>query len=376
MTPPGKPSYASEPEYTVQGKVTNVFNKPVAHTELILLSKKPAFVADTLTDKNGRFIFKGFLPEDTASFVIQAKNRHGKSANIGITVDEFKPPVFKEPQPIIMPWYVNSDTTLLHSLDNRLAQQQADFRLTGTHILKEVKIKAKKVIKNSKNLNGPGGADEVLDEKDMEKAGKLTLLQILQQKNISGFSDANHTFRLHSNLLFFIIDGINIDYFLPNVSDEERYQYLKTILDNITAEDITGIEAMSNYSKYIKYDLKFYPELVRMVGDPNYAYIEVSTRSGNGAFMKQLPGIYAYRPLAVSLPKHFYSPKYHVGGKPALLPDLRSTLYWQPNIITDAMGQATLSFYSADKPSTYTIIVEGTDLNGRVGFAYGKISVK
>ena len=91
--------------------------------------------------------------------------------------------------------------------------------------------------------------------------------------------------------------------------------------------------------------------------------------------MTKTQGTYLYKPLAATLPKQFYRPRYTVKYHPVGT-DLRSTIHWEPNIVTDSTGKATVSFYSADKPSTYSIIIEGTDLNGSVGFKRGKIMVK
>ncbi len=230
----------------MQGAVINVFNKPVSGTDVVLLSKKPAFLMDTITDKSGRFIFRGFSPVDTAAFMIEAKNKHGKSFNVGITMDEFKPPVFAQATGRITPWYVNSDTVLLHSLNNRLIKQQAVLNLTGAHILKEVTIKAKKIVKDSKNLNGPGEADEVLVEKDMEKAGKMTLYQILLK--LDGFHDDFQRFTIHGSPLILIIDGVDFNsFFIPPVGVDpyliriEYYNFLKSEMNYLTAEDIKGI---------------------------------------------------------------------------------------------------------------------------------------
>jgi len=67
-----KPVFVSEKEFVVQGTVTNVLNKPLSNCQVILLSKKPSFVADTTTDKVGRFTFKRIMPADTAVFIVQA----------------------------------------------------------------------------------------------------------------------------------------------------------------------------------------------------------------------------------------------------------------------------------------------------------------
>jgi uncharacterized protein YfaS (alpha-2-macroglobulin family) len=56
--------------------------------------------------------------------------------------------------------------------------------------------------------------------------------------------------------------------------------------------------------------------------------------------------------------------------------DIRSTIYWEPNCVTDKDGKATISFYTADAPGKYTVIAEGTDLQGSVGVKRGAISVE
>ena len=83
----------------------------------------------------------------------------------------------------LLPWYVNSDTTLLNNGSTKAAQlkAEADYKGEG-HLLKEVEIKDKKIIPGSYNLNGPGGADIILDEKEMNAAKKMTLYELLMHK--------------------------------------------------------------------------------------------------------------------------------------------------------------------------------------------------
>jgi hypothetical protein len=71
----------------------------------------------------------------------------------------------------------------------------------------------------------------------------------------------------------------------------------------------------------------------------------------------------------------FYSPKYKV-NTPVNPLDQRSTIYWQPTLIADTTGNAKFSFYAASKPATYTVNIQGTDMNGRFGFHTFKINIK
>ena len=45
--------------------------------------------------------------------------------------------------------------------------------------------------------------------------------------------------------------------------------------------------------------------------------------------------------------------------------DYRSTIYWNPEIVTDSKtGTATVSFYAADLPGRYRVVAEGVARNG------------
>ena len=107
------------------------------------------------------------------------------------------------------------------------------------------------------------------------------------------------------------------------------------------------------------------------------AIIFVTTFSGNGKFIKHAPGTYAYKPIPFTTPIQYYKPRYTVKNKGiAFGTDLRSTIDWEPNIVTDKDGRAVVSFFSADKPATYTIIAEGTDLQGNIGTQQSEINIR
>ncbi|MEQ8301918.1 MAG: carboxypeptidase-like regulatory domain-containing protein [Cyclobacteriaceae bacterium] len=58
-------------------------------------------------------------------------------------------------------------------------------------------------------------------------------------------------------------------------------------------------------------------------------------------------------------PKEFKAPNYDLASDHDQV-DLRSTLYWNPNISVDSNG-STVSFYAADLQTQYRVIVEGVD---------------
>lgn len=373
---PAKPFvYPNEEEFLIKGKVTNAFNKPVAKAPISLFSKKPLLVLDTLTDTKGNFIFRGITPIDTPAFFISAKNKRGKSFNVGIEMEEFKPPVFSPVTDRMVPWFVNIDTGTYSTMNNQVALKKEQLRVTGKNMLKEVVINAKKVIKDSKNLNGPGGADVIIDEEDLRKAGRTSLLDLLQ-KSVKGFGPrfnkyGQMQYKVYTMMVHVIIDGINVEFFMdPGTSP---YQSFKDIFEYYDAEEIKGIEVMTSAKYQMRYTSRYVDDPLAIPWD--HAFIEVTTRGGKGPFMKKSVGTYVYKPMPLILPKAFYSPKY-ASSSIADMSDIRSTIYWAPNIITDKEGKATVSFYAADNPGTYTVIMEGADLQGRLGVKRKQITIK
>jgi len=72
-------------------------------------------------------------------------------------------------------------------------------------------------------------------------------------------------------------------------------------------------------------------------------------------------------PLGYQLPVEFYSPKYDTQESANnSKPDLRTTIYWKPNVITDNEGNVHLNFYTADDPATYSVIIEGVSNDGKL----------
>jgi len=366
--PVGKLPFEAETGFKVRGRVNNLFNKGLKKTEMVLLSTRPQIIMDTVTDKDGRFVFDHFPRVDTPVFVLKTANRN---FNVNIDVDETPPPMFAPPAiPLALPWYVNADTTLLHFLKNNTHMQQLQYYPGGGRILREVKITAKKLVKDSYNPNGPGEADVVMDEKDLEQAGKKTWAQLCEEK-IPGFHEEmfyHKAFHPHYEVFKrYVILIVNGEMMSRAINAFDIVQFLNFH----TAEDIKGIEAITS-SKYIyRYIREFFAS--RLIDPETIAFVEITTRSGDFK-MPFTPGTYLYKPLAVSWPKQFYKPKYTIKDTTNLT-DLRSTVDWEPNISTDKNGEATVWFYAAGTASSYSIILEGVDGNGLLGYKRQKLLI-
>ena len=93
--------------------------------------------------------------------------------------------------------------------------------------------------------------------------------------------------------------------------------------------------------------------------------INVITKAGGE------PGIYyppdhsaKHRISGYNAPRIFYSPQHLPGSDSDLNPDMRNTLFWNPDLNLDANKKIILNFYNGDNSSTVKITAEGITSNG------------
>lgn len=379
LKPQTEPLFKPEPKFALSGSVTNYSNKPAPGSKvLVLMNGKTRMIADTITDANGFFKFKNLPRFDTASFFVQARSANGKRANVILQLNEFTPPAL----PLYSatsanPWYVNSDTAAVEFAKNQLALQRQKFSLKGNNLLKDVVINATKKVKNSHNLNNSGEADQVIDEEQIAQAGAIPLLTFLL-KNVKGLylrtTKTDHVFYIESKKVNFVVDGLDIRTLFAGTDSIITYEDLQTELNNITIKDVTGIEIMTNNNNTFVYDNRLTDDGASNFG--KNAYVEITTRSGKGLLVNSKQNIANYKPVPINWPKEFYSPHYTAKNKIAAAADLRSTIFWKPHLSVSANGNADVSFFTADKPGTYTIIIQGSNLKGSVGYKRMLINIK
>ncbi|MDR2292015.1 MAG: hypothetical protein LBE11_00895, partial [Prevotellaceae bacterium] len=77
--------------------------------------------------------------------------------------------------------------------------------------------------------------------------------------------------------------------------------------------------------------------------------------------------IKAIKLLGYQKPVEFYSPKYDTyEAIKNEKTDIRSTIYWKPNALTNETGKAAIDFHTADNPTTYSVVIEGINENGKL----------
>ncbi|ASU32973.1 TonB-dependent receptor [Mucilaginibacter xinganensis] len=347
-----EPKYQPEKDFRISGIVKRN-GKPANGAKVSLISKTNGFfMIDTVADSSGRFAFEHLIFSDSTKFLIQSKVAKGQD-NVIVEMDTL--PVSNRNR-YVSPFNSKKDNGQIDL--NTYAVNQMQFyeeqKKYGVNqhpvLLNEVHIAAKKesAIPHSENLNGSGNADQVLNAKQLEKmnCGKIVdcLSGVLSGVIFRAGVPLNS--RAHQAVMAVVLDGVFLD-----KSEYDIFDYLHT-------EDIEGIEVVLG------------PHYAAIYGDrmANGGLIITTKKAKKiNNYYRYAPGVVTYMPKGFYKAREFYSPQYDNPKTNTKIPDLRSTIYWNPNIITDKDGKASFSYFNADSKGTYRVVVEGIDADGNLG---------
>ena len=333
--------YPAEAGLTIQGTAENLLGKPIAKARVTLLSSQnKRFISDTADDK-GRFRFSNLLFADSAKFILQAVNASGKNSTKLFYQDDLPAPKVG----IVPSGQLQNDTSMSTYLDNNKKQQEINLKYLplNSRVLKEVKIRAVKDENNypSSSLLGPGHADQVMHADDIEKIGGQ--LSTSLNGRLRGVSFKGGVAVSVSGPMLLVLDGL----VMPSTFS----------VDNVNISSVETIEVLRFASASI-YGI-----------EGGHGVLVITTKQGKGLQSKDIPstGILPITVKGFYRAREFYAPKYEANLPINPRPDLRSTIYWNPSVITDKDGNANFEFYSADTPGTYRVVVEGIDNKGDLG---------
>ena len=337
--------YQPEQGLEINGRVLNVLGKPVVKGTISLISlEKRRFISDT-TNSQGYFSFRDLAFTDTTRFMLQAVNAKGKnSAKLIYNQDKPGPPVSNF---IVSTDQQDINQTMQGYLENTEKQQEELNRLglgKGRQ-LKEIKIKAL-VHPNikSESLVSTAFANQVIYSDDIPYAGRLSakLMGLVHRLKWTQDPDDPSSF-IPAGQVLIVVDGM------------EMHRYSR-ILSQISPESVAMVEVLLPPTSYV-------------YGPDAYGGALIITTKPGGVDPKNLPSTGVLPILAKGYHKArgFYTPKYEHADDNPDRKDLRSTIYWQPEILTDKEGNASLQYYTADGTGDYRVTIEGIDEKGNIG---------
>jgi TonB-dependent SusC/RagA subfamily outer membrane receptor len=140
-----------------------------------------------------------------------------------------------------------------------------------------------------------------------------------------------------------VVDGLSVD---------------TDVFSNLNPNEIESVEVLKNISYTSIYG-----------GRGGNGVLIITTKRGNGNFAVNhyAPGIVTYSPKGYYKAREFYAPHYDNPATNNQIPDLRSTVFWKPDIVTDKDGNASFGYFNTDNKGVYKIVIEGIDSNGNLG---------
>ena len=367
----------SQPEKIsmVSGTINGPDDKPMPNAKISMFSVSKAFFSsDTVADASGHFVFAGF-PTDSMRYVLQATDKSLRNKTV-IHIDRKPPPKIGE-NIVLADTGTRSYAPLISYYKfNKQFQEQQIKRGFGKHtiVLNEVVIKEKtqrkKWLANSANLNGAGNANDVITA-DQIPLGCVSIVAAISGRlhGIQFYGGTPYLGGLvgHMETSVFI-DGIEVrspvmfksDYNPLNPGTTGSAGMTKAEqIDLLDPNSIASIEIITDASLSGVYG-------VRGGGGA----ILITTKKWNDMILdaKNMKISFGnYYPPTFYKARAFYSPKYDLETSSSPTLDLRTTIYWNPNVATDASGNATLEFFNSDTRGTYLVTIEGFDGNGHLG---------
>ncbi|WP_184550039.1 TonB-dependent receptor [Mucilaginibacter sp. FT3.2] len=340
------PGFEPEKALQLSGYVENLAGKPVPNSKVSLITTDSGFFKmDTITNQAGKFTFRP-IPDEIVKYVIQARTGGGKK-DVKVVLDTiaaFTPRATG---------YISAEKDSAKELTTYQKQigQQIKLRIDKRTIqLREVVIKDKKEAVDDPFAHA-ANPDQLIKNFPKEGTGE-TLSQFLQQHaiGVTFLNNRPYNTRVIARTrggaspppMQILLDGAYIDY--------DVYMSL-----NLT--DIESAEILRTTGKGLIYG----PER------SGAGMLFLISRKHTGSRGPSTPDVINFQSKGLYKSRVFYSPKYDAVKINTQIPDLRTSIYWKPDIITDKDGNAAISFFNADTKGTYQVLIEGIDADGNLG---------
>ncbi|MBW3130771.1 TonB-dependent receptor plug domain-containing protein [Hymenobacter profundi] len=366
----GNYPYPLEQSLSVSGQVMNgqllgSKETPAANATVLLLRfGGENQLMTTTTDSAGRFFFSGFAEQDTSRLLVRVQPQKGLRNPI-VRLDQKVAEGTKDLPTI--PLEVGSAEEVAYLRSSKRQQvMERQYSPDGKRILlQNVDVRGRREVADGRRLYSR--ADAVVRTADIPAANSYTnILQLIQGRvagvqvtgsptNMSVVIRGVNSFSGNNSPLF-IIDGVQTD---------------ASIVNSIPVQDVESVEILKGASAAI-YGSRGGNGVIAIFtkrGNPNYD-------PANDPYAASPIGMATYALPRYYPTREFYQPPYQKPGAQLPPDDTRSaTLFWAPQIVTDANGQATITFYTSDIGGEYRLSLEGLTNNGLPGTGYGTLMV-
>ena len=321
---------------TLSGKVLNLLGKPTKKCNIIMLSPYKSMIRTTQTDSTGTYLIDGIEFPDSTSFVLKAKKKN-TFGDVEIVPDA---DVFPKANV-----FIPTPTGKIGTPPAEYFQQTKEKYFTegGMRVvnLGEITVVADRKTTDDSDDIYAGLADVQINANDLEKFPAMNILDVFRTiAGVQVIGDKVSIRGSHNNPMF-LIDGIETE-------DIEDLTYL-------TTNDVENISVFKGADAAI------------FGSRGGSGVITITLKKGVVQKIGTPISLAQIMPLGYQKPTQFYEPKYEVDSiKLSQKADLRTTVYWNPALVTDSTGTIHVKFFTADKANNYSVVLEGITNEGEI----------
>ncbi len=347
------PKFARDTSYiTLSGKVIGVLPGQIGRDASVILMVKQKDQEGQMImapiQSNGSFNDPSTILFDTAQVYYSfQKANELKDATIQFMTDRLPAPPFK-PSSIIKPQGLFPDTTGSYRQFSLVDEANSIAEMARVKTLENVIIKSKtksqKELIDEKYASGmfAGGDGYQFDlTNDPFATSAINIFTYLQGK----------------------VPGLQINANGPNPTMQWRGGSPQLYLDEIPADPSFVSSINPNDVAYIKV---FRPPFMGGFNGANGA-IAIYTRKGGDMKSEPGKGLANNKVFGYTAIREFYAPNYASFTQRNEDRDLRTTLYWNPAVITAPKNnEVTVTFYNNDVSEAFRVIIEGMTSDGKL----------
>ena len=353
--------YPMKEGISVSGRLRRVWaDKPIAgaNVSMALSENVSSSSKFTQTDSAGRYSFEGLNFTGSQNIMVYAADKKDIGKGL-ILLDS----IFTDPAPLNFDQAHKSETTIKNTYNNiyvpNLIQVASNneisdykieagrkydimkkYHITDTIALNEVEVSARRPIKENADghirMYGEPDYSYTITDK---MAGFSDAFQTLAGRIAGLYITGNH----NQGYSFMFRGMIGKPLFLLD-DREVSYETIETI----PVSAIDKIEVIKESGKLALYGMR-----------GSFGVISVFTKRGSNSPVIPPLNFINQRVYGYYQSRTFYSPRYNVPQPEYNKPDLRTTIYWEPNIETDIDGDAIVTFFNADNQAIIKADVEG-----------------
>lgn len=346
--------FMPEQGITLSGILRLNTGRPQPNGGLLLSIPARNIRKDTYTDNQGRFAFENLVFPDSSKVTINARG-NDNFRNLVINMDQTYFPGIDKGNPYASNNVQNIDQEMKAYLNNSKNEYRTSI------LIDEVQVTGvQRKMVTSKEFSSLAGLSMPEHRLEGERLSGCNVLTMCLTTMLTGITYDNQTLKYYITRNYNQGSRVPVQFFLDGMPIDEPG------LNSIIPSEIEAIEIflrdeLGTVSRLYQNDgvVSIMTKKKDQSKQPRMSLAEIES-------MLPKTNVIDMVPLGYVKEREFYSPKYDTPDSKNTN-DYRTTIYWNPDVVLNEEGMATLEFYNGDGNGKYKVVVEGQNEAGTAG---------